>query len=517
MDVPAATSVKDIYPSDAVETQSKRWDSLLSKFEKSYGKRAEYVSRSPGRVNLIGEHIDYSLYDVLPMALEVDVLLAFTIEDTPSIKISSVDSERYPTKTIQISPQGEVEIDASAHEWTNYFKAGLRGVLNFLKEKDPNHKFAGMSVLVDGNVPAGGGLSSSSAVVCASALAVLTANGETKIDKKWLVGLAIASERFVGVFGGGMDQSASVCSMTGSASYVSFVPSLEVTPVKFPDTNPELAFLVANTFVASDKHVTAPIYYNLRVVECTMAAAVLAKIFGLKAELPKDQSPLGTSLRGFHNLYFKEKEGIEDNTKTSIEAFQKQLETLCLLVSDYLPQEEGYTREEISSILDISVDELNKRFMSKFSVRADRFKLRQRTLHVFSEATRVIKFRRLLSSPPESSTGDEILTELGGLMNAAQDSGRDAYDCSCPELDLVCELARGAGSYGSRLTGAGWGGGSVHLVPKHKIESVKKAWIDGYYSKKFPEFDDEKLKEAIVVSEPGSGAYIYKMTGEKVK
>jgi len=46
---------------------------------------------------------------------------------------------------------------------------------------------------------------------------------------------------------------------------------------------------------------------------------------------------------------------------------------------------------------------------------------------------------------------------------------------------------------------------------------VKKAWIDGYYSKNFPDWTDEKLKEAIVVSEPGSGAYIYQVTGDAVQ
>ena len=64
-EVPTATSLKDIYPDDAVESQAVRWERLLEAFKKEYGAPADFVSRSPGRVNLIGEvcsHIVPSSY-----------------------------------------------------------------------------------------------------------------------------------------------------------------------------------------------------------------------------------------------------------------------------------------------------------------------------------------------------------------------------------------------------------------------------------------------------------------------
>jgi galactokinase len=517
MDVPAGRSFADIYPQDAIPSQKARWELLRIKFEKEYGHAPEFISRSPGRVNLIGEHIDYSLYEVLPMAVTVDALVAFSVTpESSTIRLSNVISDQFPSRVVEINSDNDVDIDDSRLEWSNYFKAGFRGVSKYLQKKYGSKKLVGMSILVDGTVPAGGGLSSSSAFVCASSLAVMAANGETKVDKKELCELAIISERAVGVYGGGMDQAASVFSLVGSASYVSFVPTLQVTPVAFPKTEPELAFIVAQSFVTSDKHVTAPVCYNLRVVECTIAAAVLTKIFGLKADLPRDSSPLGSSLRGFQDLYYKEKEGIDDNIKTSIDDFQKQLDNLHLLVEDYLPQEEGYNREQIASILNITVDELNKRYMSKFPVRADYFKLRQRALHVFGEASRVIKFRKMLASSSASNANDQVLKDLGKLMNETQDSCRDGYECSCEELDELCALAREAGSYGSRLTGAGWGGGSVHLVAKDKIDKVTQIWEERYYRKRWPDISDERLREAVVVSEPGSGSYLYKVADSEV-
>lgn len=55
MEVPTATSLSDIYPEDALPVELKRWESLLAKFKDLYGKQADFVARSPGRVNIIGE------------------------------------------------------------------------------------------------------------------------------------------------------------------------------------------------------------------------------------------------------------------------------------------------------------------------------------------------------------------------------------------------------------------------------------------------------------------------------
>jgi galactokinase len=510
--VPVAKSLEDIYTEDALPSQRSRWDQLLSQFKTNYGHAAQFVSRSPGRVNIIGEHIDYSLYSVLPMAITADVLLATSIFDDASstsykIKVSNVQSSKFPAHEFEL-PFDTVDIDASVHEWTNYFKSGLRGALELLRKRHgAGFKPKSMEILMDGTVPAGGGLSSSAAFVSASALAVLYANGYTTVDKTELTELAIVSERAVGVNSGGMDQSASVFSTRGSALFVSFVPNLKAKTIQFPKTDPELNFVIAQSFVTSNKHVTGPVCYNLRVVECSLAAAYLHAVLNKSSSpLPKDSGPLGISLQGFHDAYFK----------GSDKSIETQLEELIELTKKTLTQD-GYSREEIAPVIHLTVPELNERFTSTFPVRAEKFKLRQRALHVFSEALRVLQFLSILQSPesqlsqtPGSST-EAFNQKLGDLMNATQDSCRDVYECSCPELDELCAIARKAGSYGSRLTGAGWGGCSVHLVPANKVESVKQAWEKEYYSKR--ELTDEQKEAAVVVSQPGSGSAVFVVQG----
>lgn len=515
--VPVAKSLKDIYTEDALSTQTTRWEKLLKQFKSNYGSTPDFVSRSPGRVNIIGEHIDYSLYSVLPMAITADVILAVRVIDDSQapegcykIKVSNIQSEKFPAHEFDI-PYETVDIDAKVHEWTNYFKSGLRGALELLRAKHgAGYKPKSMEILMDGSVPAGGGLSSSAAFVSASALAVMFANGEKEVDKTALTELAIVSERAVGVNSGGMDQSASVFSLRGSALFVSFVPTLTARPVYFPKTNPELSFVIAQSFVQSDKQVTGPVCYNLRVVECSLAAAYLNAILNkTKTPLPSDSGPLGISLHGLQSTYFS----------SSTLSNEDQLTKLIDLTKSTLTKEEGYTREEIAEVISLSVPELNERFTSTFPVRAEKFKLRQRALHVFTESLRVLKFLSILESPSSQNSDPNTDTsafnqQLGDLMNATQDSCRDVYECSCPEIDQLCAIARKAGSYGSRLTGAGWGGCSVHLVPADKVDAVRDAWEKEYYSKM--KLSEEQQEAAVVVSRPGSGSAVFIVEGQGV-
>jgi galactokinase len=78
--------------------------------------------------------------------------------------------------------------------------------------------------------------------------------------------------------------------------------------------------------------------------------------------------------------------------------------------------------------------------MSKYPIRADIFQVYRRASHVFSEALRVLRFAQICNGE-EQIEGDPYLA-LGQLLNESQKSCRDLFDCSCPELDQLTELAR---------------------------------------------------------------------------
>ncbi|CAF9939430.1 MAG: galactokinase [Alectoria fallacina] len=500
--VPVVKNLQDSYPRNTLESQRARFEHLKFQFSELYGRSPLFVARSPGRVNLIGEHIDYSLYEVLPMAIAADVLVAVSpipgkSQEEVKVHVANLDPQRFKAGEFSIPKDGNVDIDASTLQWTNYFKAGFSGAVQLLRKQNPHFSSCGMDVLVDGTVPAGGGLSSSAAFVCASALATLRANGSDKVPKKELVELAIVSERSVGVNSGGMDQAASVFSVRGDAVSISFSPDLYAEALPFPQTGPPITFMIAQSFVAADKHIAAPEQYNLRVVECTLAAEVLAAKLGLKLET--DSGPLGSSLRGFQNAYYEAEKGNLDSSA------EEQIRVMLSLTDKLLDNSEGYTRAEIASTLSMSVEALETRFFNKFPIRAERFHLAPRARHVFTEVLRVQAFKQLLLNPPVDAD-TVLLPKLGEILNESHTSSRDVYVHSCPEIDEMCEIARGAGSYGGRVTGAGWGGCSVHLVPRDRVEAIEAAWEEKYYRKREPNITKEKLAEAVVVSEPGHGS-----------
>ncbi|KAI9247228.1 galactokinase [Sporodiniella umbellata] len=483
--VPIIENLDQIYDKSTVLLQSKRYKDLVEKFEKIHGRRPEFVVRSPGRVNLIGEHIDYCGFGVLPMAIERDVVIAgAATDDDTRVRIANVNSEKYPTREFDYEGKNDiVTIDSTKLEWSNYFKCGYKGIL----EKFSTSKPKGLYLLMDGTVPAGGGLSSSAACVCASSLAVVTAN-KLNISKTELTEIAIVSERNVGVNSGGMDQSASVLSEKGFALHVEFVPSLKTTLVPLPKH--KLSFIIANTLVTADKFVTAPKNYNLRVVETRMAAAFLAKKLGL---------PTVNTLKDVYDLYFK------DNSSSKQENFA----TLLAKALDLFPEDKtkgnGYTLDEVAQMLEISLEDVHSIYMSRFHVETDYYRLLHRTKHVLTEASRVVEFEAIC----KQDQGESVLEKLGDLMNASQASCANQFMCSCPEIEQICQIALQNGAIGSRLTGAGWGGCTVHLTTEDKAPRLIKALKDDFYRKVYPNISEKELDTAIIATQPCSGAAIF--------
>jgi len=302
--IPVVDSLSSIYSSDALEKQEGRWQRLRETFKEVYGHPPDFIARAPGRVNLIGEHIDYMYLPCIPMATQVDVLLATSTRtdgndaDSDTVTATNIDSN-YKKQTFRphIADKGddvEVEppIDRHALNWCNYVKCGYRGAMTSLREGSSNLKPVKVNLLCDGTVPRGSGLSSSSALTTASALATFAIHGrglgtskDTGLEKEKLTSVAIVSERGVGVSSGGMDQTASVYSQKGSAILVQFRPKTSAEPVPLPGGGKEgeaLQCVIANSLETSNKHETAKTGYNLRVVECQVASYLMAKHLNVK-------------------------------------------------------------------------------------------------------------------------------------------------------------------------------------------------------------------------------------------
>lgn len=98
-------------------------------FEKFQSQPTLFI-RAPGRVNLIGEHIDYSGYGVLPMAIEQAATLLIEPTSDGTLTLANSNSQ-FKLKEIK-NAGNDIQIDSSVHEWTNYILAGFKVTFIFL-------------------------------------------------------------------------------------------------------------------------------------------------------------------------------------------------------------------------------------------------------------------------------------------------------------------------------------------------------------------------------------------------
>jgi len=179
---------------------------LGTEFQSRFGRTAApKIALAPGRVNLIGEHTDYNEGWVLPMAVDRWVGVAFAPREDRRIRAHSVVFDE--TREIAIddlAPPG-------GSNWLS-FVAGAAWVLG-----SAGHRVSGVDLVVDGDVPLGSGLSSSSALTMAAMLAFCEASG-IEWEPVEMAVLGHRAERdFIGVEGGLMDQFTSVMGQEGHA------------------------------------------------------------------------------------------------------------------------------------------------------------------------------------------------------------------------------------------------------------------------------------------------------------
>lgn len=166
--------IKDLYSSDP----SPRYQHILDTFKSHYGTTPEFIARAPGRVNFIGEHIDYEGYGVLPAAIEKDCLIAVRKTQAQQVRLNHTHAELYPPTTLPVHPDAEVQF---VNNYVKYFRAGYRAGVRGL----PVETLAGLDILIEGNVPLAAGVSSSSALCVCSALAAFHANqGSSSLQSK---------------------------------------------------------------------------------------------------------------------------------------------------------------------------------------------------------------------------------------------------------------------------------------------------------------------------------------------
>lgn len=423
-------------------------------FADRYGEPPEAVAFAPGRVNLIGEHLDYCGLPVLPAALRQGVALAFRRREDDRLRCASAE---FPDESADFRI-GEAEAPPPAG-FARYLAAAATG-LRAGGRVGPRigTRIRGFDGFLHSSLPPASGLSSSSAVVVAAALALLAANDrlapangptpgrplpaterrrlptdlapDLALPADLAADLALdlaAAESGVAIRGGAMDQSVCLGAVPGHALLISAAPPTWTptwTPV--PVAAARFAFLAAFSGQRAEKGASggpAKRLYNARVVEAAAALAEAGRILGspgAAADLLAERSP-GELLRAARRLH---------------------------------PP------------------------------------LDRRLRHLVTETGRVEEAVRLLreeepARPPErlaERQPERWAERLGALLDASHASLRDDYEVSTPELDALVREARLGGALGARLTGAGFGGSAVILATPETRPALRAHLEDRFYA-----------------------------------
>jgi galactokinase len=230
---------------------------IRERFKELSGKEP-LVVKSPGRVNIIGEHTDYNEGFVLPASIDKAIYVAVQKREDTKIRLLSAEfNDTYEGELSHIQPTDK--------DWPNY----VLGVVAQLKQQ--NYPVSGFDLVVDGDVPIGAGLSSSAAMECATLFA-LNELFHFSIDKLDMILMAQKAEHeYAGVKVGIMDMFAS---MFGKKDHVIKLDCRSVTHEYVPFRLEGYKVLLLNTNV---KHSLASSEYNTRRTECEEGVSIVQK------------------------------------------------------------------------------------------------------------------------------------------------------------------------------------------------------------------------------------------------
>ena len=373
----------------------KRIDLLKIKFKELFGTDNDLrFFAAPGRVNLIGEHIDYCGGYVFPAALTLDNVVAIRKNGTAgTINLAATDLEGIYSFDID-----DIE-KARDLKWGNY----QAGVIKELIKK--GCKVQGIDMLFDGTIPFGSGLSSSASIELATGIAVSTLFGGNFDNIELALMGQRAENNFCDVNCGIMDQFASGMGKENHAIMLNCgTLEYKYVPLDLGDN----VLILANT---CKKHALGASKYNERRQEVEVGLSVMQeaeKASGVNASDVK--------------------------------------KALC----EYTPDDfEKYSAAFTDNII------------------------KNRVQHVIYENDRVKKAVSVLEA------GD--LQGFGKLMREANQSIRYLYEATGDELDAMYDAAENFdGCIGSRMCGGGFGGCTVNIVNRHRIDDFKKVVGEKY-------------------------------------
>jgi len=488
--------------------------SALERFVEVFGAtRPVGIARVPGRLNVLGRHIDHRGGYVNPMALDQEVVLVFSPNDDDLVDVVSLDAacgrrtfrvrDTVAGRPIDDTPawldwtQTLAGARSARHDWLHKLAAPPVYLSQFAF---PGRPLRGFSAVLNGNLPPRVGLSSSSAVVVASMLAADAIN-DLRLPVEELIRHCGVAEWYVGTRGGFGDHAAILTGRAGHLAHVRTVPELRLGGyVPLPG---ELRVVVFHSGFDADKTGPAGDTFNERTATYEIAEMLAAR--HLRERHAAMWRELADARRHLANPKPVHLGDIAERL-TSAEIYE-------LLAT--VP--ESADRAALSELLADRRDSLERQFATHREP-AGGYRLRAVLLFGIAECARALRgpdllrrgdaagFGRLMTLSQE---GDRVTGLPSGWIvrksrpDVSLDIGEQpgGYDCSTPDLDAMVDVALINGALGAQVTGAGLGGSMMALVASDRVETLVGAMTRLY-------FEPRDIEPNHLVASPSAGAAV---------
>ena len=287
-------------------------DRITNIFQNTFGNSPAHIVRAPGRVNLLGEHVDYNDGFVLPAAIDRATYIALSPTSTPLSTLVALDFNQQASFSPQTIPS-KTQVDGSPlPEWAHY-PAGVMWSLN-----EDKLETRAINAVFGSNVPRGSGLSSSASVEMAFALAWQTLSDWTLPSMQRALLGQRAENQYVGVNCGIMDQFASACGVENKLLLLD-CRSLEWKTIPLPQ---DVSIVIADTTVR--RKLTSG-EYNKRRAACEEAVRLL------QLDLPNLKSLRDVSVEDFNRLADKLPEEVSKRARHVVEEIERSKQAEALL------------------------------------------------------------------------------------------------------------------------------------------------------------------------------------------